>query len=209
MASVPLTGFPPEFQARCFKCSSSSVHFLSVRHPFMWGQREWGFKCYTCGSVKYGDAAIRGVFEPLLKAWETAQIEEKAAQERLAVLLQEERERVLREREAALLAEEARLARKEAERARRKEQKCAAGTLCAMAGCGNRALLKSKYCSRACSNRNAHARAKGRQALLPPKPKTTTPKREVVVEAGLSPRQALLYRKAHYLPSHHSGTVTG
>ena len=199
MAVVPLSGFPPEFRACCFKCGAHSVHFSQSRHSFMWGQSEWQFNCFVCGSVKYGEVAIRQVFDPQLKLWERKQAEEREAQERLAVLAREEAARAQRllelalQREAERAAEEARLAREEVERMAVVADK---GTPCAWEGCGNPASGASKYCSRTCSNNNARARYKARRATPPPTPMVSTHEGGEAVDAEL--RKAVLSRKAHY-----------
>jgi hypothetical protein len=213
MAAVPLSGFPPEFRVRCFKCNASNVHFSQSRHPFMWGKAEVQFNCYICGSVKYGEVAIRQVFEPLLKLWEREQAEEKEAQERLAALAREEAERALqREREEREREEAARLAREveaarlraeqdvQAEQARKEKERAVlppattVAPLCAWQECSNPAASASKYCSRACSNNNARARYKARHSASLLFPVASDSGEGVDAEL----RKAVLSRKAHY-----------
>lgn len=223
MASVPLDGFPPEFLPRCPKCDGVSLHFQRTRHPFMWGSTDLQVSCYTCGTVKYGEPAVRQVFEPQLERWHQRQQEEAALQAALQAALEQERalaEQAQRERERE---EAARLAREQAERdeARAQEEARAqrqaaikalrearlsqppappatapvpAPKKCAWHECGNPAQLNSIYCSRVCNNRNAHARYKARRAATPPAPLAPT--------HGEAPnpelRKEVLARKARY-----------
>lgn len=116
MPSVPLDGFPPEFTPRCPKCEGTSLHFQRTRHPFMWGSTDLQVSCYTCATVKYGEPAVRQVFEPQLEKWRQRQQEEAALQAALQAALEKERllaEQAKREREQE---EAARLAREQAER---------------------------------------------------------------------------------------------
>ena len=119
MASVPLDGFPPEFTPHCPKCDGVSLQFQRTRHPFMWGSTDLQVSCYTCGTVKYGEPAVRQVFEPQLERWHQRQQEEAALQAALQAALEQERalaEQAQREREREREREEAaRLAREQAE----------------------------------------------------------------------------------------------
>ena len=122
MAAVPLSGFPPEFRACCYKCRSRNVHFSHGRHPYMWGKSEVQMNCFVCGSVKYGEVAIQQALDPQLKLWEREQAEEKAAQVRLGILAREEKERAQRELEAAVQREREEAARAAEEAARVKAE---------------------------------------------------------------------------------------
>jgi hypothetical protein len=214
MVNVPLSGFPPEFDARCSKCRSPNLHFTNERHPFVWGQQELHLRCFLCGTVKYGEAAIRAVLDPQLKVWEEEQV---AARERA----REEAERQAREvavrEEAERQAREVAQAQEEAAR-QAAQEKAAPAPVCAWEGCTKSALGRSKYCSRTCSNNNARARAKARCAeasleAVYTKALAQEPSRGVVlVELMVEARRTVLYRRAHFLPhlpSHHAGTVTG
>jgi multidrug efflux pump subunit AcrA (membrane-fusion protein) len=215
MVNVPLSGFPPEFDARCSKCRSPNLHFTNERHPFVWGQQELHLRCFLCGTVKYGEAAIRAVLDPQLKVWEEEQV---AARERA----REEAERQAREaerqaREAERQAREAAQAQEEAER-QAAQEKATLAPVCAWEGCTMPALGRSKYCSRTCSNNNAHARAKARraaealEAALAETPVQEPSRGVVLAELVPGARRTVLYRRAHFLPhlpSHHAGTVTG
>lgn len=113
MSSVPLDGFPSEFLPVCPKCSSGSVNFQHTRHPFMWGKTELRLSCYTCGLVKYGDAAVRQALEVQLSRWTRQQNEDAA----FRVALEKERiERLAQEAEAAREREERRARNAEAAR---------------------------------------------------------------------------------------------
>ena len=124
MAAVPLAGFDPAFIPQCPKCAGSSLHFQKTRHPYMWGKDDLQVHCYTCGTVKYGEVALRQVFEPQLARWTRQHNEEAAFQ----IALEKERvERRAREAEAArlILEQEAReeVERKAREKARRERDR--------------------------------------------------------------------------------------
>lgn len=124
MAAVPLAGFDPAFIPQCPKCAGTSLHFQKTRHPYMWGKDDLQVHCYTCGTVKYGEVAIRQVFEPQFARWQRQHNEEMAFQ----VALEKERvERRAREAEAArlILEQEAReeAERKAQEKARRERDR--------------------------------------------------------------------------------------
>ena len=69
--------------------------------------------------------------------------------------------------------------------------------MCAWTGCANHATPNSKYCSRTCSNNNAHARYKARRAATPPAPLALAPARGGM-EVNAELRKEVLARKARY-----------
>ena len=130
MPSIPLSHFPEEFNARCFKCNSGSVHFNFTKHPWMWSKLEIQYGCRMCGTTGYGEDNVIAKFGPQLEAWrrdqqraahERAELDREAAREaksRKAAAEREEAERVAREEAEALAAaasERQAIAQKEAE----------------------------------------------------------------------------------------------
>ena len=113
------------------------------------------FHCRTCGLRVYGPEKVNA-----LVAQHSAAVQ--AAREREERLLAEEREHQaqqerLRLERLALEAERLELGRK------REEQKIMAAAKCAWPPCLNDHTMTSKYCSRVCKDRNAHANEKARK----------------------------------------------
>lgn len=73
MPSIPLDHFPAEFSARCYKCSSSSVHFNFTKHPWMWSKLEIQYSCRMCGVSGYGEDNVIAKFGPQLESWRREQ----------------------------------------------------------------------------------------------------------------------------------------
>ena len=130
MPSIPLPHFPAEFNARCYKCSSPSVHFNFTKHPWMWTKLEIQYSCRMCGTSGYGEDNVVAKFSPQLESWrrdqqraahERAELDRAAAREaksRREAAEREEAERVAREEAEALAAaasERQAIAQKEAE----------------------------------------------------------------------------------------------
>ena len=82
MPGVPFSGFDPAFSPRCPKCDNPSVHFQRTRHPYMWGRDDLQAHCYVCGTVKYGEKALRQVFEPQHAHWQQRQREAELEKQR-------------------------------------------------------------------------------------------------------------------------------
>lgn len=104
------------------------------------------FSCRTCGLRAYGPEKVNA-----LVAQHAAAVQ--AARDREELLLQEER------------AHRAKLEAEAAAEARRKdgEAKILAAAKCAWPPCPNDHTMTSKYCSRVCKDRNAHANEKARK----------------------------------------------
>ena len=102
MPSIPLPQFPAEFNARCFKCNSNSLHFNFTKHPWMWTKLEIQYSCRMCGMTGYGEDNVVAKFSPQLESW-------RREQQRAAWEEQMFRERVQREADetAAREAQEA------------------------------------------------------------------------------------------------------
>lgn len=119
MPSIPLPHFPAEFNARCYKCSSPSVHFNFTKHPWMWTKLEIQYSCRMCGTSGYGEDNVIAKFSPQLESWRRDQ--QRAArelQEVRAAAEREEADRASREQAELLAAEASRkqaIAQKEAE----------------------------------------------------------------------------------------------
>ena len=113
------------------------------------------FSCRTCGMRVYGPEKVNA-----LVAQHQAAVQ--AVREREERLLAEEKENIaaqerLRLERLALEAERLELGRK------REEQKIMAAAKCAWPPCLNDHTMTSKYCSRVCKDRNAHANEKARK----------------------------------------------
>jgi len=143
----------------CPKCGSRSTHVSTSRSPYMGGEPDMIFHCRTCGTRIYGPEKVKG-----LVAAHAAAVQ--AAAEREQKRLEEER-RWLREKEEQELAEKKAKAeaKKKAARAAAVQAEILAAAKCAWPSCPNDHTMTSKYCSRVCSNKNAHARAKSKKAV--------------------------------------------
>lgn len=158
------------YRMPCPKCCSRSTCFSECKDrwtlPF---PQNVEYSCYTCGLKLLGEKAVE-LAQKALKG--KAELEKVEAAKKRA-----EEEKRHAAAEAAL--EKARLkktadARKaeslERKRARDREYRRklravrAESDECFWVECSNKARQTSKYCSRACSNKNSRARAKARKA---------------------------------------------
>jgi colicin import membrane protein len=85
----------------------------------MWGKTELRLSCYTCGTVKYGDATIRQALEVQFARWTRQQNEDAAFQ---ASVEKERAERLAQEAEAARERKERRARNAEAARLRAEQE---------------------------------------------------------------------------------------
>jgi hypothetical protein len=148
----------------CPKCKSHSTHISRTRSPYIGHEADLIFHCVTCGTRVYGPDKVKA----LVAQYEAVV---QAAREREEQLLAEER-RWKAEQEEKRAAEAAeRLALKKAameasrKEARRKavEEEILRNAKCAWPPCENDHTMTSRYCSRTCSNKNAHAREKAKK----------------------------------------------
>jgi len=154
----------------CPKCSSKTTTFYesdsrwSTPYPL-----NVEFSCYTCGFKRIGQPAVdlaelalagKAKYEKELeRKRKAAEIERR----RLAEVARERaREQKRKEEEALARLEKKRARDREYRRKLRAER--AVSDECFWVECSNKAGPTSKYCSRACSNKNSRARAKARKA---------------------------------------------
>ncbi len=137
----------------CPKCNSRSTHIAKIRGQYIGQIEDIILSCQTCGKRIYG----------------RDQVDALVAQRDLAVQALAEARREIEERILAEeLAHQAKL-KAEAEAAAVKvrrekgEVKILAAAKCAWPPCPNDHTMTSKYCSRLCKDRNAHAREKERK----------------------------------------------
>ena len=159
----------------CPKCGNRSTHLSYPRHPWMSGKNDEVLSCSVCGTRVYGPERVGALLEA-----ETARlkaIEDERNAESIAAKKAEEAEKRRQKKEKARVAEEAAKAAAEAaaeaaqqEAARKKaaylaamEADIYARAKCRWAPCPNDHTTTSLYCSRTCSNKNAHAREKAKQ----------------------------------------------
>ena len=148
----------------CPKCGNRSTHLSYPRHPWMAGTIDEVLSCTVCGTRVYGPERVDA-----LRVAETARL--KAIEdERDAVLIAarkaEEAEKRRQKKELERVAAEAakaEAARKKAAYLAAMEADIYARAKCRWASCPNDHTTTSLYCSRTCSNKNAHAREKAKQ----------------------------------------------
>ena len=148
----------------CPKCGNRSTHLSYPRHPWMAGTIDEVLSCTVCGTRVYGPKRVDA-----LRVAETARL--KAIEdERDAVLIatrkadEAEKRRQKKELErVAAEAAKAEAARKKAAYLAAMEADIYARAKCRWAPCPNDHTTTSLYCSRTCSNKNAHAREKAKQ----------------------------------------------
>ena len=139
----------------CPKCKSRATHVSRTRGPYMGIAEDLIFSCRTCGMRVYGPEKVNA-----LVAQHQASVQ--AVREREERLLAEEKENIAAQQrrrleELAREAERLELGRK------REEAKIFAAAKCAWPPCPNDHTMTSKYCSRVCKDRNAHANEKARK----------------------------------------------
>jgi hypothetical protein len=122
------------------------------------------FHCVTCGTRVYGPIKVKALvaeFEAAVQA--ATAIEERRKEEELRWLdAQAEAERKRKDEEARIEAERTSALKKAARRAAL-EREILRNAKCAWPPCPNDHTTTSLYCSRTCSNKNAHAREKAKQ----------------------------------------------
>jgi len=159
-----------KFRPACPKCGGKSSYEIGRLSPSSYADRssEWAervFSC-SCGKQIFGEA-IRVEFDR-----QYASAEEKLAegQRQSAEAAARQAEEVHRQRleEARRAAEAAKkLAAEAAAQAALQVVTAAAREgLCAWSECSNLTRKGSLYCSRQCSNKNAHARERARKAQI-------------------------------------------
>ena len=130
------------FKMHCPKCNSNSLFLEEDQKAFVGGGRhQVQLHCYMCGKVIYGQEAIEAEYNKQMAVWaETHQSEAPAATAQA------------RDESGTETPEEA---------SPGTETQTAASSgqpECAWAECDKPARLRSKYCSRNCSNKNARSR---------------------------------------------------
>ena len=151
----------------CPKCGNRSTHLSYPRHPWMAGTIDEVLSCTVCGTRVYGPERVDA-----LRVAETARL--KAIEdERDAVLIAarkaEEAEKRRQKKELERVAAEAAIAevaRKKAAYLAAMEADIYARAKCRWPPCQNDHTTTSLYCSRTCSNKNAHAREKAKQRAV-------------------------------------------
>ena len=148
----------------CPKCGNRSTHLSYPRHPWMSGKNDEVLSCSICGTRVYGPervGALLAAEEARLKA-----IEDERNAVSLAAKKAEEAEQRRQKKELERAAAEAakqEAARKKAAYLAAMEADIYARAKCRWPPCPNDHTTTSLYCSRACSNKNAHAREKAKQ----------------------------------------------
>ena len=148
----------------CPKCGNRSTHLSYPRHPWMSGKNDEVLSCSICGTRVYGPervGALLAAEEARLQA-----IEDERNAESLAAKKAEEAEQRRQKKELERVAAEAakqEAARKKAAYLEAMEADIYARAKCRWAPCPNDHTTTSLYCSRTCSNKNAHAREKAKQ----------------------------------------------
>lgn len=218
MGAVPLDGFPADFRPRCPKCKSQALEFTVTRHPYVWGKGDITCSCYACGLKKYGEMAVRQAFNDQLQNWQVEydaekalrdkeREEKKAAHRFYLAAKQRERTAQLQVKEQEARAERQRnlewLEQIRREAMKPKETVVFQPTptpekKCNWATCENPAKPNSMYCSRVCSNKNAHARAAERRKSLATKSVSELDQQPEIKKVDKKKRNAILKRKAHY-----------
>ena len=148
----------------CPKCGNRSTHLSYPRHPWMAGTIDEVLSCTVCGTRVYGPErvdALRVAEAARLKA-----IEDERDAVLIAARKAEEAEKRRQKKELERVAAEAakaEAARKKAAYLAAMEADIYARAKCRWASCPNDHTTTSLYCSRTCSNKNAHAREKAKQ----------------------------------------------
>jgi hypothetical protein len=103
------------------------------------------FSCRTCGNRVYGPERVGALVAQYEAAVQASLVAEKERQRLLAIEAEAERLELGRKREVARILSSAK---------------------CAWPPCPNDHTMTSKYCSRTCTVKNAHARDKARRQSL-------------------------------------------
>lgn len=139
----------------CPKCKSCTTHISLSRSPFMGAAADQIFHCRTCGTRVYGPEKVQALVSAHQQAVQARrEREERLLEEERKYLLDQERKRL---EELQREADRLELGRK------RGEEQILAAAKCAWPPCPNDHTMTSKYCSRLCKDRNAHAREKQRK----------------------------------------------
>ena len=148
----------------CPKCGNRSTHLSYPRHPWMSGKNDEVLSCSICGTRVYGPervGALLAAEEARLQA-----IEDERNAVSLAAKKEAEAEQRRQKKELARVAAEAakaEVARKKAAYLAAMEADIYARAKCRWPPCQNDHTTTSLYCSRTCSNKNAHARERAKQ----------------------------------------------
>ena len=148
----------------CPKCGNRSTHLSYPRHPWMSGKNDEVLSCTVCGTRVYGPervGALLAAEEARLQA-----IEDERNAVSLAAKKEAEAEQRRQKKELARVAAEAakaEVARKKAAYLAAMEADLYARAKCRWPPCQNDHTTTSLYCSRTCSNKNAHARERAKQ----------------------------------------------
>lgn len=151
-----------KFLPKCPKCESLSTELYQDRSVSSRAGLPFNavFHCRTCGQMLVGAAAVGHVQQEQVR-YEALKEARKAEAAEKARVLRERAEQVRRVERVELERQEA---ARDKKRARDREYKRslralrASSSTCSLESCGNSAGATSKYCSRACSNKNARAR---------------------------------------------------
>ena len=148
----------------CPKCSSRTTHVSISRSPYMGAGADMIFHCRTCGTRIYGPEKVQALVAAHQAAVQAAQEreEKRKEEERRWLELQAEAERIQKEAAAKAAKAAADAARREARR-KAAEAEIMSKAKCAWPPCQNDHTMTSRYCSRTCSNKNAHAREKAKK----------------------------------------------
>lgn len=148
----------------CPKCGNRSTHLSYPRHPWMSGKNDEVLSCSICGTRVYGPervGALLAAEEARLQAIEDARNAESLAAKKAEEAEQRRQKKELERAAAEAAKQEA--ARKKAAYLAAMEADIYARAKCRWPSCPNDHTTTSLYCSRACSNKNAHAREKAKQ----------------------------------------------
>jgi dTMP kinase len=147
----------------CPKCKSRATYITTSRHPWL-PEPDEILVCSTCGTRVYGRERVAPLREAVLVA---ERLEEaRREEERVALQRAIEEERAARaaaEKAAADTAAKAAAEQKKAARRAALEAEILRNAKCAWPPCENDHTMTSRYCSRTCSNKNAHAREKAKK----------------------------------------------
>lgn len=151
----------------CPKCRGRSTHVSYPRHPWMSGKNDEVLVCITCGTRVYGPERVGPLREAEEQRLAAIARREAADRETLQRAIEEEaRQRRERAEAEAAAAKKAEAERKHAAWLAAMEAEIYARAKCQWPPCPNDHTTTSKYCSRTCSNKNAHAKEKAKREAL-------------------------------------------